>query len=115
MSFSTALKEIAKSTKTTGKLWIEEFCCVRVCVERLTRLQVNVHVYLSCMFTTFYAVTEKQYCLAFLLDEELVSVVEGKNMMGKVIEGGKSMVKIGRSCYQAKILAVGELTYSVAM
>ena len=33
--------------------------------------------------------------------------------MGEVIEGGKSMVKFGRSCYQAKILAVGELTYSV--
>ena len=58
----SALKESAKSAKTTGKLWIEEFCCVHVCVE-----------------------------------------------------GGESMVKFGRSCYQAKILAVGELTYSVAM
>ena len=44
-----------------------------------------------------------------------MSVVEGKNVMGEVIEGGESMVKIGRSCYQAKILAVGELSYSVAM
>ena len=60
MSFRTALKESTKSAKTTGKLWIEEFCCVHVCVECRTRLQVNVHVYLSCMFTTsFYAVTEK--------------------------------------------------------
>ena len=58
----SALKESTKSAKTTGKLWIEEFCCVCVCVE-----------------------------------------------------GGESMVKFGRSCYQAKILAVGELTYSVAM
>ena len=31
-------------------------------------------------------------------------------MMGKVIEGGENMVKFGRSYYQAKILAVGELT-----
>ena len=114
MSFRTALKESAKSTKTTGKLWIKEFCCVRVCVERLAHLQVNVHVRLSCMFTTaFFVVTEKRYCLLFWLDEELVSVVEGKNVMGEVIEGGESMVKFGRSCNQGKILAVGELTYSV--
>ena len=68
-----SLKESAKSTKTTGKLWIKEFCCVRVHVERLARLQVNVHVHLSCMFTTAL-----RYCLVFWLDEELVSVVEGK-------------------------------------
>ena len=79
MSFRTAVKESAKSAKTTGKLWIEEFCCVRVCVECLARLQVNVHVRLCCMFTTaFYVVTKKRYCLVFWLDKELVSVVEGK-------------------------------------
>ena len=42
-----------------------------------------------------------------------MSVVEEKNVIGEVIAGGKNMVKFGRSCYQAKILAVGELTYSV--
>ena len=118
MSFRTVLKESAKSTKTTGKHWIKKFRCFRVRVERLARLQVNVHVRLSCMFTTafttaFYVVTEKRYCLVFRLDEELVSVLEEKIVMGKVIEGSKSMVKFGRSCYQAKILDVGELTYSV--
>ena len=57
MSFRTALKESAKSAKTTGKLWSEEFCCVRVCVECLARLQVNLHVRFSCMFThVFYCV-----------------------------------------------------------
>ena len=59
-----------KSAKTTGKLWIEEFGCVHVRVERLACLQVNVHVLFSCMFTTaFYVVTEKRYCLVFWLDE----------------------------------------------
>ena len=42
-----------------------------------------------------------------------MSVVEEKNVIGEVIAGGKKMVKFGRSCYQAKLLAVGELTYSV--
>ena len=61
-------------------------------------------------FTVFYVVTEKRSCLVFWIDKELVSVVE---VMGKVIKGGENMVKFGRSCYQAKNLAVGELTYSV--
>lgn len=63
--------------------------------------------------TSLAVITEKRYCLVFWLDEELVSVVEEKNVIGEVIAGGKNMVKFGRSCYQAKILAVGELTYSV--
>lgn len=64
--------------------------------------------------TSLDVITEKRYCLVFWLDEELVSVVEEKNVIGEVIAGaeGKNMVKFGRSCYQAKILAVGELTYN---
>ena len=62
--------------------------------------------------TSLDVITEKRYCLVFWL-EELVSVVEEKNVIDEVIAGGKNMVKFGRSCYQAKLLAVGELTYSV--
>ena len=62
--------------------------------------------------TSLDVITEKRYCLVFWL-EELVSVIEEKNVIGEVIAGGKNMVKFGRSCYQAKLLAVGELTYSV--
>ena len=62
--------------------------------------------------TSLDVITEKRYCLVFWLEEELVSVVEEKNVIGEVIAGGKKMVKFGRSCYQAKLLAVGELTYS---
>ena len=60
--------------------------------------------------TSLDVITEKRYCLVFWLDEELVSVVEEKKVIGKVIAGGKNMVKFGT---KQKILAVGELTYSV--
>ena len=45
--------------------------------------------------TSLDVITEKRYCLVFWFDEELVSVVEEKNVIGKVIAGGKNMVKFG--------------------
>ena len=48
-----------------------------------------------CLYLTILdVVTKKRYCLVFWLDEELVSVVEEKNVMGKVIAGGENMQEL---------------------
>ena len=62
-----------------------------------------------CVYASYYAFfrSEKGHCLVFWLEEELVSVVHSKSVMGETVVGEERMVKFGKNSYRAKILATG--------